>query len=236
VTLNPCAGADRPEAGSTRDRVLTTPSCTDELRWFWMATDSVGEPFGTVLKLLLLTGQRLSEVAGLSDRELSPDLATWNLSGSRTKNGLAHVVPLPPLTRELIAAVPRVPGSHFVFSTTGRTPVSGWSRTKKRLDRLMHEAATREGSHHIPPWRIHDLRRTFVTGARELGIRPDVIELTINHISGHRAGVAGIYDKSELMPERKAALERWTAHVHGLVWHQPDNVVALRKARRGQHK
>ena len=94
-----------------------------------------------------------------------------------------------------------------MLSTNGKTPISGFSKIKYQLDKLME----------IPAWQIHDLRRTAVTGMAELGIRPDVIELVVNHISGARAGVAGIYNRSELLPERREALETWAKHVGRLV-------------------
>jgi hypothetical protein len=106
-----------------------------------------------------------------------------------------------------------------MFTTTGTTPISGWSKTKGRLDAAMKTA----------PWRLHDLRRTAVTGMAELGIRPDVIELAVNHISGSRGGIAGVYNRSELLDERRAALERWAKHVAGLVSGKPENVVTMRK-------
>jgi hypothetical protein len=77
------------------------------------------------------------------------------------------------------------------------------------------------------PWRLHDLRRTFVTGLADLGIRPDVIEMAVNHASGLRGGVAGVYNKSELLPQRRAALERWAAHVEGLVAGKASKVVRM---------
>jgi hypothetical protein len=101
-----------------------------------------------------------------------------------------------------------------VFSTTGRTPISGFSKTKRRLDIAM------EG---VAPWRIHDVRRSTATGMGELGIPPHVIELVLNHISGARAGVAGIYNRSVQMAERRAALERWAKHIEGLVGHVPSS-------------
>lgn len=122
----------------------------DEIRWFWQACESVDaplapgapRPFGPLLKVLLLTGQRRNEVAGMTRDELSDDGATWNIPGSRTKNGRAHVVPLPPMVRELIASAK--PGN-LVFTTTGTTPVSGWSRMKGRLDAASFAAAREEG-------------------------------------------------------------------------------------------
>src|SRR5262249_51449808 len=139
--------------------------------------------------------------------------------------------PLAPAARALIPD-----GEHaLVFTTTGTTPPSGWSRAKRRLDALMLAEARKELGKNasIAPWRLHDLRRTAVTSMAELGIAPHVIELVVNHVSGARAGVAGIYNKSELMSERRAVLERWAVHLLGVVTQQPDNVVAMSKGRRG---
>jgi integrase len=218
VDANPCAGVHRPAAPRPRDRVLTSA----EIVKFWRAT-AAGTPFDHVLRLLLLTGCRLNEIAGLRWDEISEDdSSALHLPGSRTKNGRLHVVPLAPLAREILAGVPRIDNCPFVFSTNGRSPVSGWSKVKARLDAVMN----------IPPWRLHDLRRTAVTGMAELGIAPHVIELVVNHVSGVRAGVAGTYNRSELLPERRAALERWSQHVLGLVQGRPANVtpIAARRA------
>jgi integrase len=181
--------------------------------------------------VLLLTGQRRNEVAGMRRDELSDDGATWNIPGSRTKNGRAHVVPLPPPVRELIASA-RAKAGNFVFTTTGTTPVSGWSRIKGRLDEAMLAAAREEGRAVIPPWTLHDLRRTFVTGMVEIRVPPHVVEVTVNHLGGTRSGVAGTYNRSELMDERKEALQRWATHVAGIVALRPENVVILPRTRR----
>jgi len=197
VDGNPCTSVHRPPPLKTRDRVLIDA----EIAKFWAACDTVREPFGRLFKLLLLTGCRLNEVAGMTHAELSNDGTTWSIPGERTKNRRAYVVPLPPLARELIASVAEE--GELVFTTNGKTPVSGWSKLKKRLDEAMK----------IPPWRLHDLRRTFVTGLIELGIPPHIVELAVNHISGTRSGVAGVYNRSEMMPERREALERWARYV-----------------------
>jgi integrase len=190
----------------------------DEIAKFWTATDKVGKPFGAALKLLLITGARLNEVARMTRAELN-DAGIWSIPGTRTKNGKPHIVPLPPLARDVLAALPRIEGG-WVFTTTGTSPVSGWSKIKARLDGLMGD---------VPAWRLHDLRRSAVTHMAELGIAPHVIELVVNHISGARAGVAGTYNRSELMPERRTALERWAAHIAGIVSGRPAAVVPLRK-------
>jgi integrase len=178
-----------------------------------------------------LTGQRRNEVAGMTRDELHDD-GTWHLPGGRTKNGRAHIVCLAPLARELIASVKAKPDSPLIFTTTGTTSVSGWSRTKARLDAAMLAIAKKERGANavIPAWRLHDLRRSAVTGMAELGIRPDVIEKVVNHVSGTRAGVAGTYNRSELLPERREALERWAAHVEGLVSGRPAKILPLRGA------
>jgi integrase len=227
VESNPCTSVHRPETAKARERVLSNA----EIRWLWQACGALGEPFAAIVKLLLLTGQRLNEVAGMVRDELSEDGTTWNIPSARTKNKRPHRVPLSPAARALIPANGKY---ELVFSTTGHSRPSGWSRAKGRLDRFMLAEAKKERtSATIAPFQLHDLRRTCVTGMAELGIRPDVIELVVNHISGHRGGIAGVNNKSELLPERKVALERWAVHVTGLVSAQP-NVVAMRKPRRGQ--
>lgn len=240
IKINPCSGISRPSHEGKRERVLSN----DEIRIFWDACETVDQThrplFAPILKLMLLTGARENEVAGMRRDELIDDVSAnsmslpifiegglWHLPGSRAKNKKPLIVHLPPLMRELIASRPVI--GDFVFTTTGTTPVSGWSRLKRRLDAIMLSIVKKErgASAKLTPWQLRDLRRTFVTGMGELGIAPHVIELCVNHISGHRAGVAGVYNRSELLPERKAALERWAVHVAGIVSKQPSNVVPL---------
>ena len=173
-----------------------------------------------MLKLLLLTGSRLNEVARMERAELSEDLATWTIPSARTKNHRTHVVPLPPLAQSILRSVEGLPECGYIFSTNQRTPVSGFSHVKQRVDARM------EG---IAPWRLHDLRRTCATGMGEIGIAPHVIELCLNHISGARAGVAGIYNRSVQMPERRAALELWANHIEGLVSGRAAKVIRLKR-------
>jgi integrase len=217
VTANPCASVARPEIPGSRDRVLTNSEIGD----FWKAADSIDNPFATVLKLLLLTGCRLREVAEMRRDELSEDGGTWNLPGARTKNKKPHGVPLPPLARDILASVKRIEGCPYVFSTTGKSPVQGWSKIKDRVDAAMKPAS---------PWVLHDLRRTAATGMAELGIAPHIVEAVLNHVSGARAGVAGTYNRAAYAPEKKAALERWGDHVDALVSGRKANVVTLREA------
>jgi integrase len=216
IAINPAIGLYKPPPSKPRDRVLTDAEIVE----FWRATATIGEPFGAVLRLLLLTGCRLREIADLSWSELSEDGSEIRLPGERTKNHRPHTVPLSPMAREIIESVQRSGGGSYVFSTNGgRTPPASFSKTKRRVDAAMS----------IPPWRLHDLRRTAVTQMAELGIAPHVIELCVNHISGARAGVAGVYNRSTMMVERRAALERWAAHVTGLVEGRRASVTPLRR-------
>jgi integrase len=228
IDASPLNGLKRPDSAIVRNRFLAD----DEIVAFWKACDKVGEPFSVIYRLLLLTGARLNEVAGMKWSELHDD-GSWHLPSERTKNARPHVVPLSPAAQQLIAGVKRNNNpADLVFTTTGTSAVSGWSRSKRRLDKAMLAVCKGKTT---PPWRIHDLRRTFVTGCIELGIAPHVIELAVNHVSGHRAGVAGVYNKSELILERKAALARWSDHVAALVAGTTDNVVVtLKRARKGR--
>jgi integrase len=210
VTQNPCTDVHRPKALPARDRVLSNA----EIVAFWRAADAERKEFSVLLKLLLLTGCRLNEVAGMRRAELHDD-GTWHLPGARTKNKKPYIVPLPPLARELIASIP-VTGE-FVFSASG--VVFGWSRLKNRLDAAMQ----------IPPWRLHDLRRTCATGMAEIGIAPHIVEACLNHISGAKAGVAGTYNRAAYAAEKKAALERWAAHIEGLISGRPAKLLPWRK-------
>jgi integrase len=230
IPLNPAVGMYKPKAPQARDRVLSEA----EITWFWHACDTLGEPFASLLRLLLLTGCRRGEVVGMMHSELSEDGTVWTIPGARTKNGRQHVVYLPPLAREIIAVVPRVEGkAEYLFTTTGKSPVSGWSKIKRRLDAVMLALARaqRGPDAAVREWRLHDLRRTCATEMAELGIPPHIIEVVLNHISGHKAGVAGIYNRAEHSAERKAALELWAAHVEALVTGQSGKVLAFKGVR-----
>jgi integrase len=217
ISVDPSLGLDAPPAPEARSRILNDA----EIIHFWSATSAVDEPFRAVFRLLLLLGCRLNEVAGMRWQELSPDLAMWTIPGNRTKNHRPHSVPLPSVARDCLTKIKRIEGSPFVFTTTGKSPISGWSKTKKKLDAEMHGVA---------PWRLHDLRRTVATGMNEIGVLPHIVEAVLNHVSGARAGVAGTYNVAAYLPEKKAALERWATHIGGLVGGKRAEIVPLRKA------
>ena len=213
IEANPAAGVASPSAEVSRDRILND----DEIRWLWQACGS--DQMGAAVKLLLLTGQRRSEVAGMCDAEIGKDI--WHIPGARTKNGVAHAVPLVTLARQVIGTVPRIKDSDLVLTTTGKTPISGWSKSKAAIDRAMLELAKKEVKERgqdplkvvITPWRLHDLRRTAASGMARLGHPVHVVEALLNHRSGTVSGVAAVYNRYDYAPEKRQAAEAWAAHV-----------------------
>jgi integrase len=197
-----------------RERVLTD----DELAAIWHATDGIG-PFNGIARLLILTGQRRAEVAGMTWAELSGDFSTWIIPASRTKNGATHIVPLASPAQDLLRGVPRF--GELVFPGL-RGSFNGWAKAKADLD-------IKSG---VKGWRLHDLRRTMATGLQRLGVRLEVTEQVLNHVSGSRSGIVGVYQRHDFASEKRAALEAWGAHVIAIIEGRGamENVVALRQA------
>jgi integrase len=209
VKASPCAGVVPPAKEKTRDRRLTD----SEIKALWEACGErgdggIGEPFGSFVRLLLLTGQRRSEVAGMRWSEIDKSRRVWTLSSERTKNGRAHAVPLPTQAMSIVAGISPISGSDHAFTTTGGSGLGGFSRAKERLDQRMNPSK---------PWTFHDLRRTCATGMADIGIQPYIIEAVLNHVSGHKAGVAGIYNRATYAEEKADALQRWADYVDRLV-------------------
>jgi len=201
----------------SRDRVLSD----DELGQAWRAASALPYPFGPYLSLLILTLQRRSEVAGMRWPELSPDLTEWTIPASRAKNGKAHIVHLPPITRDILRGLPRVSDprtgapSPLVFTTTGSTPISGFQSASRQLAAKIvteRKPAAAEGEEALG-WRLHDLRRTGVTVLARLGIPPHVADRLLNHIQGSIKGVAAVYQRHDFLEERRLASEQWAGHV-----------------------
>ena len=231
---NPMTGLPCPKPVEARDRVLSDA----EIKALWQAATDQSWPFENVVKLLLLTGQRRDEVAEMKWRELDLDAAEWSLPKERCKNKRAHVVDLCPEAVRLLdpisnAAVPRLRhgAGDLVFSTTGTTPVSGFSKVKRRIDARM-QAILGDA---FQPWRLHDLRRTAASGMAALGFQPHIIERILNHLSGAQGGLVGVYQRHEYRKERKEAILAWGDKVMQIVGNaeqQTSNVVPLRAALR----
>jgi integrase len=211
IVVNPCAGVWRPGPPPSRDRVLSD----DEIRVFWRGCEQLDAPYKQMFRFLLLTGCRRDEVARIRHSEIVGDMLV--LPGERVKNHIAHQVPLTTLALEQFASLPVIEGRDLVFGIGRRGGTPGdFSRAKVWLDQEMSTLAEAEGRN-ITPWRTHDLRRSCASGMQRLGIRHEVIERTLNHVSGSFAGVSGTYQRDELMPERAEALQRWSDHIAGLL-------------------
>lgn len=220
IEISPLAGMKAPKACPSRRRVLGQ----EELICLWQATGQACWPWGPFVRLLLLTMQRRGEVAEMDWSEIDLEGRTWTLPAARAKNDEAHIVPLTDMAvAELEALYPKARG--FVFSTTGATAVSGYSRAKRILDERMLKVMKRRHkdkggdpeSIKIDDWRLHDLRRTGATNLQALGIPIEVTEAVLNHISGTRAGIAGVYNRYKYEPQKRAALEAWDTRLAELL-------------------
>ncbi|MFB3110619.1 MAG: tyrosine-type recombinase/integrase, partial [Gemmatimonadales bacterium] len=235
IDLNPFADMDPPVDKVVRDRYLKP----HEIEAVWSAWDAIGYPFGPFGKLLLATAQRLREVAQMQWPEVDYDNAMWIIPGKRTKSGRAMEVPLSSLALEILDTLPRCTEGDFVFTTTsGESPVSGFSKSKRRTDTLILEAAREqakkagedpESVELMPHWRTHDLRRTARTGLAELGISQIVAEKVLNH--AERNVLVKTYDRHEYAAEKRVALERWALRLREITEPSPQNVVKLKTAR-----
>jgi integrase len=198
---SPAEGIPLPTKVVARDRVLTD----QELAQVILAVRKIAGPYGRIIELLALTGQRREEVAGVRWDELDLARRVWTLPKSRTKNAKEHVVHLSNESIDvLVRAEKRGP---FVFSVHGTKPYNEFGRSKRRLDELSG----------VTGWRLHDLRRTCVSGMARLGVAPHVADKILNHQVGTISGVAAVYQRHEFLSERRRALDLWGAHVGKLL-------------------
>jgi integrase len=200
-------------AEKSRDRVLTDA----ELKTIWLACPD--SDFGAIMKLLILTGQRANEIGGLQWDEVHDEQIV--LPSNRTKNKRTHIVPLSDPARAILAQF-RADGRTHVFGSADTTGFDGWGYAKRTLDARIAVP--------LPHWTVHDVRRTAVTGMAQLGIQPHVIEAVVNHVSGHKGGVAGIYNRATYDKEKREALALWGEHVMALVEGRKATVVPMRRA------
>lgn len=225
IDHSPAMGVKPVVKEKSRDRFLSD----DEIRWLWKACDRVGQPWGPLGKLLLLTGQRRGEVCGMTDREIDGGL--WSLSGERTKNGRAHTVPLSDAAVAVLGSVGRIKGARgLILTTTGDTPLSGNHKGRNHLAKAMAEIASEEAGKpiEIDHWTFHDLRRTAATGMARLGIPVRVTEAVLNHVSGTGGGIVAVYQRHDFAEEKRQALDAWASFVIDLVeGHRDDNVVKI---------
>ncbi len=199
VDHNPVIGTAQPKANPPRDRVLNDP----ELAAIWNAADGADD-FSRIVRLLILLPCRRQEVGGMAWGEL--DGAVWTIPSTRTKNGRSIVLPLMPEALAIIASVPHRVGRDQLFGSHHAGGFCAWHTHKRLLD----------GKLAIAAWNVHDIRRSVATRMADLGVAPHVIEQLLNHQSGHKAGVAGIYNRSSYEREVRAALALWADHIRAL--------------------
>jgi integrase len=224
---NPVLNTRKVEYTGKRERVLSD----DELAKIWRACSDpenfpFGGNFGCVVKLLILLGARRKEITGMRWGELNldnPKNPTWTLPAERAKNGREHTLPLPPVAVTILNEIERErwngttwAADEYVFSTFGEM------NTDRPKEKLYEQSGTKG-------WWLHDLRKTCATGMANLGIQPHAIECVLNHVSGFRRGVAGLYNLSNYASEMKTALIRWSDHVLALAEGRTEKVVPIRR-------
>jgi integrase len=200
LEVSPCSGITAPAREQPRHRVLSD----EELGLVLEAARQIGFPFGSIVEVLALTGQRRDEVGRMTWEHLDFGRQLWVIPGAHAKNGRPHLVQLSAPVLALLEGLPRT--GELMFSGDGRTLFQGYSKAKARLNRLSG----------VSDWTLHDLRRTVVSGMARLGVAPHVADKILNHQSGTISGVAAVYQRHEFLKERKQALEVWGEHVQSL--------------------
>jgi integrase len=216
VLANPVVNAGKnPE--KSRARVLSPA----ELKLVWDSV-GIGDQYSAIIRLLMLTGARANEIAGLAWSEVADGQIV--LPAERVKNGREHVLPLSPAAAKIIEQQPRRDGRDLIFgNNTG--PFSGWSKCKERVDERIAKANGKP----LPAWTIHDLRRSAATHMAEIGVQPHIIEAVLNHVSGHKGGIAGVYNRAAYEKDKRDALIRWADWLTATVEGRKSKVTPLRR-------
>lgn len=205
---NPMAKTPRPKPSAGRERVLDD----DELRRVWNGAEKMDHPYGRLVQMLALMGQRRGEVGGMRWDELDFDRLVWEVPRDRTKSGRGNIVPLTPLMIEIVRNMPRL--GDLVFSVSGDNELGNHSKLKLRLDAIIGEAGLNTDTP-VEPWTLHDLRRTAATGLQRLGVLSDLVEVTQGRTKKLGAGQA--YQRYDYLEEKREALGLWDTHVRELV-------------------
>ncbi len=209
------------KAGETPSGGRARTLSRDELSEVWNACQE--DDFGRIIRLLILTMQRREEIAALEWSEVDREHSIIALPPARTKNGREHIIPISTAAASVLAGIEVREGREFLFGGSGKGAFSGFSKAKRLMDERIHVARLKADpkAKPMPHWTIHDLRRTGATMMNEspplgLGIQPHIVEAVLNHVSGSRAGVAGIYNRALYLTEKQSALEAWGQFVTGL--------------------
>lgn len=217
VEVNPAQYVEKPTPEVRRDRVLSDA----EIARLWHALDAMGNgPYSKGVKLLLLTGARREEVFQARWSELSAARNAIELPAGRSKSKTGRTIWLPPLARRIVASLDRYEDSDWLLTQNGKSPYTNFGHAKSELDRVIAKSAARAAGiekpspqelaeHSMPPWRLHDLRRTVATNLQRLGVRLEVTEVILGHISGSRSGVVGVYQTHNFREEARRAATLW---------------------------
>ena len=219
IMQSPADNIEKPGEEIARERAPDD----SELAEIWHAAAKLEWPFEPAVKLLILTGQRREEVGQMRWTELKLSEGIWTLPATRTKNGQPHDIHLSPPAITIIRTLRPMGDCDLVFTTNGETPISGWSKAKRRLDEEIAAARRTRAREHgdnadtvknMPEWRIHDLRRSVATGLSNLGVAPIVADRILNHVPRKQKGqVMFVYNRAEYTRERREALELWARHL-----------------------
>lgn len=236
ISASPVSNIKAPAKEQSRDRVLTD----DEIKSVWDVFGAMGWPFGQAFQLLLATGQRRDEVAKMRWEDLDLKSGLWTLPRESTKADRLHEVPLSSLALDVLDGAMRT-SEIYVFSTNGKTPISGFSRSKAKADELAAIRQLQDAGHGkptekqivasmLPDWRLHDLRRTVASNMAKLGVAPHVIEKVLNHSTGAISGVAAVYNRYAYTSEKSEALQIWSNKLEMIIRSADSNVIRLRSA------
>jgi integrase len=208
---NPTIGSAKPVVNRPRERVLSDA----ELASIWRAADD-GTEYGKVIRLLVLSGCRRAEVGDMAWSEIDLERGVWKIPAARSKNHREHTLPVMPMMREIIESVPRMATRPQLFGLRSHG-FTNWTLPKPDLD----------GRSGVDGWTVHDIRRTVATRMADLGIAPHIVEAALNHQSGHKRGVAGVYNRAIYFNEVRAALAQWHDHIRTLLEGSARKVVPL---------
>jgi integrase len=220
---NVVASTNKAMVERPRDRALSDPEIVD----LWKACEGAGD-YGSIIRLLLLLGQRRGEVGGMSADEIDVVKRIWTIPPSRTKNGQQHVVPLPDGALKIIKLALADRPTGYLFGRRGGHGFSGWAHARDTLDKRLVANKVEGPSERF---HVHDLRRTCAVGLQRLGVRTEVIERALNHRSGVYRGIAGTYQVYTFVDETHIAFARWGAHIESILAGEAGtNIVPLRTA------
>jgi integrase len=212
---NPTVGTEKPKIPPSRSRVLSD----EELVAIWRATEE-GTDFNRIVRLLITTAQRRTEVGGCRWPEINAERTVWVIPPGRAKNGHEHAVPLGSLAREIIATIPEIVGRDLLFGSRTDRGFTSWAEHKRALDKRLGDQ--------VRPWVLHDARRTAATRLNDLGIEPHHVEALLNH-RAHKAGVSGVYNRAKYTIAVQNAMSLWDRHLRALIEGRAEaNVIPLR--------